>query len=213
MIEWYRLDMTLAEIVDDTLQVVATMLDRDMSAVANNNAYDYVDLFTSKLAIDPFTATIDELSAVVDADADLRAAIGEDRDAWLDLIMASELAPDFAADAPTIVKHYPASQAALARICPGDSRVADRFEIFWGPIELANGYVELTDAMEQAQRMQRDLAQRSEKGMTALPRDDKLLAALEAGLPACAGVALGFERLHMIDARTDDIRNVVNFAE
>lgn len=211
MIEWYRRDMTLVEIIDDTLRVITKILDQDIAVRAD--AYDYIDLFASKLATNPLTATINELSTIADADADLRAAVGDDRDAWLDLIMTSKIAPDFPEDVPTIIKHYPASQAALARICPDDSQVADRFEIFWGNVELANGYVELTDATEQSQRMQHDLAQRRDRGLAARPHDNKLLAALDAGLPACAGVALGFERLHMIDARTDDIRNVVSFVE
>lgn len=211
MIEWYRRNMTLAAIINDTLQLISTMLGRDVASNARHR--DYAELFATELAIDPFTATIGELGDLVAADAALRKSMGDDRDTWLDLVMVSELANSFAKDAVTVVKHYPASQAALARICPGDLRVADRFEIFWGELELANGYVELIDAEEQSQRMQNDLTTRRDRGMATRPRDENLLAALEAGLPACAGVALGFERLHMVDAGTDLIQNVVSFIE
>jgi lysyl-tRNA synthetase class 2 len=90
--------------------------------------------------------------------------------------------------------------------------VADRFELFIGPVELANGYVELTNAEEQALRMRRDNEERERRGRPVRPVDNNLLAALRDGLPQCAGVAVGFERLQMIHDRTDDIRDVITFA-
>jgi lysyl-tRNA synthetase class 2 len=112
----------------------------------------------------------------------------------------------------TVLRHYPASQAALARLCPDDPRVADRFEVFFGSIELANGYIELTDAAEQLRRLEADNANRRRRNRTVRPLDTSLLCALEAGLPACAGVAMGFERLQMIHDGTDDIRDVITFS-
>lgn len=211
MIEWYRRDMALAAIVNDSLQLVSAIMGEDVAAIARHRSY--VELFAAELGIDPLTASIDELGNAAKADRELRDAIGDDRDAWLDLLVAGQISQGFATDAPTVVKHYPASQAALARICPDDPRVADRFEIFWGELEIANGYVELVDVDEQSRRIQQDIATRRDREMPIRPRDDRLLAALAAGLPACAGVALGFERLHMIDAGADDIRNVVSFVE
>jgi elongation factor P--(R)-beta-lysine ligase len=96
-----------------------------------------------------------------------------------------------------VVHDYPASQAALARLKPGDPRLAERFEVFLGPIELANGYRELTSAGEQRQRFERDNRRQAELGRRAMPLDERFLAALEHGLPECAGVALGFDRLFM----------------
>ena len=110
------------------------------------------------------------------------------------------------------MQHYPASQAALARLCPADVRVADRFEVFCGSLELANGYVELTNAAEQQARIDCDNENRRRRGRAVRPVDVDLLAALDAGLPACAGVAMGLERLQMIHDRTEDIRDVVTFA-
>ena len=114
----------------------------------------------------------------------LRTAIGDERDDWLDLLLATHVVPTFDTDRLTVLRHYPASQAALARLCPSDPQLADRFEVFHGPVELANGYVELTDGNEQRRRMD---------------------------LPPCAGVAMGLERLQMIHDRTDDIRDVITF--
>jgi lysyl-tRNA synthetase class 2 len=108
--------------------------------------------------------------------------------------------------------HYPASQAALARICPLNSDVADRFEVFFGATELANGYVELTDADEQAQRIDRELASRAAAGQPANPPDAALLAAMQSGMPRCSGVAVGVERLQMVLDGTDDIADVLTFS-
>ena len=173
---------------------------------------DYRDAYLAATGLDTRSANIAELADAACADADLRAAIGEERDDWLDLLLATRVAPEFAPDRLTVLKHYPASQAALARLCPNDPQVADRFEVFLGPVELANGYVELTDATEQAARIVTDNQQRARRGRPVRPIDADLLAALESGLPECAGVAMGFERLQMVHDKTDDIRDVIAFA-
>ena len=211
MLEWYRLGFGLREIIADAIAVIQTALGKDFFD-ADAVQTDYRDSFLRAVDIDPLTASIDELAAVVDADTSLRASLGEYRDDWLDLVLATHVAPTFAQDRLTVLQHYPASQAALARLCPDDPRVADRFEVFFGAIELANGYVELTDATEQATRMQSDDAERLTRGRKRRPHDTALLAALESGLPASAGVAMGLERLHMVCAGSDDIRDVITFA-
>ncbi len=211
MVEWYRRDFGLEQIVEDTLRLIAAALD-EPSMPENALRYDYGDLFRSSVGLDPFEASIDELARACDADDDLRDAIGDERDDWLDLLLSTRIVPDFAEDRLTVLLHYPASQAALARLCPEDNGVADRFEVFAGTVELANGYVELTDAREQADRIQRDIENRKRRKRPLRPVDDNLIAALEAGLPSCAGVAMGFERLHMLHEKTDDIRNVLTFA-
>lgn len=211
MIEWYRLGFGLREIVADTVAVVQAALP-DRSGAADPVTIDYRDCFLQLLDVDPLTADIDELARVANADTDLRQSIGTHRDDWLDLILATHIAPTFSTDRLTVLRHYPASQAALARLCPKDARVADRFEVFFGAVELANGYVELTDATEQLRRMQDDNAARRKRNRKVRPHDTSLLAALEAGLPDCAGVALGLERLQMIHDNTDDIRDVLTFS-
>ena len=210
LIEWYRLNFSLQAIIDDTVAVIRAAL--AAAAPTALQLYDYRALFVDVLGVDPLEAPIEILADAAGADEALRAAIGDARDDWLDLLLATRIAPGFSTESLTVVRHYPASQAALARLCPGDSLVADRFEIFLGPVELANGYVELTDAREQQQRIEADNANRRLRQRRERPVDSALLAALEHGLPACAGVAMGLERLQMLHDKTDDIRDVITFA-
>jgi len=211
LVEWYRLGFGLADMISDTLNFIATVLDRD-ELVMTATVHNYRSLFQQTLNVDPMTAGIDELATAAGADDAQRSSIGSRRDAWLDLLLATHIAPAFNERGLTVVSHFPASQASLARRAPNDPTVAERFEIFLGDVELGNGFVELTDAGEQAERMDRDIELRRELGRPAVPRDDHLVSALEAGLPYCAGIAVGFERLNMIAAGEGDIRNVVTFA-
>jgi lysyl-tRNA synthetase class 2 len=211
MVEWYRLGFEFNEIIDDTLAlIVAALGDRAPRDAARQ--VEYRDAFIEAAGVDPFEDDIDALAGAIDADADLRRALGDERDDWLDLVLAQRVIPSFDAGRLTVLRHYPASQAALARRCPGNARVADRFEVFLGAVELANGYVELTDAREQRARIEADNAERRRRGRALRPVDEALLDALETGLPDCAGVAMGFERLQMLHDRTDDIRDVITFA-
>ena len=210
MLEWYRLDMGLSQIIHDTTSLIRHAL-ADAAPAELPVRIDYHDAFLNAVGIDARTASLDALIRAADADDRLQAALGRERDDWLDLLLATRVIPSFAANRLTVLQHYPASQAALARLCPGDPEVADRFEVFLGPLELANGYVELTDASEQVARIAGDIESRKRRGQTVRPVDQNLLAALDAGLPQCAGVAMGLERLQMVHDKTDDIRNVITF--
>jgi lysyl-tRNA synthetase class 2 len=169
----------------------------------------YRDLFTDVLGIDPLRAEDAALRAPLDGIAIDPSGLG--RDDWLDLVLTHRIQPAFARDEILIVHDYPASQCALARIRPSDPPVAERFELYLGPVELANGYHELTDAAEQRERFQRDLALRTRRNDALPSLDERLLAALENGLPDCAGVALGVDRLlgAMLDA--DTIASILAF--
>ena len=125
--------------------------------------------------------------------------------------MATRIAPALPTDRVTVIERYPASQAALARLCPNDDRLADRFELYVGDVELANGFVELTDAALQLERFEQDVDARARSGLKKVDIDGTLIAALENGLPPCAGVAVGLERLLMIELGVADIRHVVHF--
>ena len=208
--EWYRLNFGLQEIIDDTIAAICAAVPRLKDLPVTVHSYQQV--FIESVGLDPLQASSEDLAAAATADHDLRAAIGTQRDAWLDLLLARAVIPQFAADTVTVLMHYPASQAALARLCPGDPRVADRFEVFCGGQELANGYVELTDAGQQLERMHTEQALREMRGLPTRPLDAGLITALQHGLPPCAGVALGIERLHMVADRTNDIRDVITFA-
>jgi lysyl-tRNA synthetase class 2 len=165
MLEWYRVGRDHRWLAAETVEVIRAALalvDRDVRVVD----IAYRDLFVDRLGLDPFTAD----------DAQLRTALGDVvidpeglmRDDWLDLLITHRLQPAFDNDTVHIVRDYPASQCALAKIRPGDPPVAERFEVFLGALELANGYHELLDAAEQRARFERDRAVRSARGQPCL---------------------------------------------
>ena len=211
MVEWYRLNFGLNDIMQDTLEFIATLMDAkrfDKSPMLLSHA----EAFSEFAGIDLSTADIGTLAAAAAVDDQLKASLGDRRDDWLDLILAEKISRRFPTDRLTALCHYPASQAALSRICPGDAAVADRFEVFAGDLELANGYVELVDAKEQRSRFETDLSIRKQAGRPQRPIDRAFIAAMESGLPACAGVAVGFDRVHMLNEGADDIRHALSFA-
>ncbi len=211
LIEWYRRGFDLEAMAGETCAFIAAVLDRPGLA-GDAVELRYRDVFLDRTGADPLLATPAELADIAAADAALRSALADDRDAWLDLLVSTRIAPGFDKERLTILSHYPASQAALARLDPDDPAVALRFEVFLGEVELANGYVELGDANEQRRRFEAERRAREASGRPAHPPDDNLLAALEAGLPDCAGVAVGFERLQMLYDGVDDIAAVITFS-
>jgi len=210
MVEWYRRDFGLYTMAAETVAFIADLLEDP--TLRDVDTFDYVAAFEEFAGINPLMAPVSALADAANADLAMRKSLGDDRDAWLDLLLSTHVAEQFCRDGLTVLRHFPASQAALARNCPDDENVADRFEVFFGSTELANGFVELSDVAEQRRRMQADLEKRHALGRPPVPMDDGLLAALEFGLPACAGVAVGFERLLMIATGRSDIRDVVTFA-
>jgi len=210
MVEWYRLGFELEQIIRDTIDFIAAVLG-DETLTRSAVHLSYQEAFLQFAACDPLTADIADLSGLAGADDDLGQSVGDDRDAWLDLLLNTKIAPQFAPDRLTVLRHYPISQAALARSCPANDQLADRFEVFLGQHELANGYVELTDPEEQLRRFANDQLARDARGQAHRAVDHAFVAAMQAGMPACAGVAAGFDRLLMIHAATDDIRNVQTF--
>ena len=208
MLEWYRVGWDHRRLMRETCDLVGAAL-AQVGRAALVIEYTYRELFVDGLGIDPFEASIEALQAPL---AEFRiGADGLSRDDWLDLLITHRLQPTFPRDRITIVHDFPASQCALAKIRADDPPVAERFELYLGPYELANGYHELIDATEQRARFERDNARRRDRGQRELPIDGRLLAALPQ-MPACAGVALGVERLLMCVAGSDDIRDVLAFA-
>ncbi len=172
----------------------------------------YSEAFQCHVGIDPHTASSDELAACAAKLLDGPPPdLGDDRDGWLDLLMSHVIEPELGRNGLSFVYDYPASQAALARIRPGNPPVAERFEAWVEGVELANGYHELTDPVEQRRRFEADLAARRERGLPEFPVDDRFLAGLESGMPESAGVALGVDRLVMLAAGADRIEDVIAF--
>jgi lysyl-tRNA synthetase class 2 len=207
MLEWYRVGFDHRRLALECAQLVRAALaltERD----ATVHATSYRDWFQSGLGIDPFAAGESSLREPL-----REFSINSDgltRDDWLDLLVTHCLQPALPHDGITIVYDFPATQCSLARIRHANPPVAERFELYLGRHELANGYHELNNAAEQRARFASDNLRRRARGQPEPPIDEHLLAILDA-LPDCAGVALGVDRLLMHLAATDDIRDVIAF--
>ncbi len=208
MVEWYRVGDGMPEGMQLLSDLCQCLLDRGPA-----EALSYAEAFADHVGIAPHAASSAELAAKVrDLGLSAPESLGlEDRDGWLDLLMAEWIQPKLGLGRPTILYDYPASQAALARVRPGPPAVAERFELFVSGIELANGYHELLDAAALRERNRANNALRRSDGKPALPEESRLLAAMEAGMPVSAGVALGLDRVVMLAAGEDGIRQVLAF--
>jgi lysyl-tRNA synthetase class 2 len=208
MLEWYRVGWDHQRLIDEVAELInAALALVDRHATLERIAWR--DLYRERLAIDPVTANDGELQrALGDVRIDPQ---GLTRDDWLDLLLTHRLQPGFADDTMLAVFDYPASQAALARLRPGDPPLAERFELYLGPLELAKGYHELIDPAVQRARFERDVSMREARGGVAPPIDERLLSAMRSGLPPCAGVALGIDRLLMAMLGSTRIADVLAF--
>ncbi len=210
IIEWYRPGLDHHELMDEVGALVSLLLP-EVSEDGGWEKLSYRQLFRDRLGLDPIECGVGELGGAAEK---LGIEIeGEfdwnDRDAWLDLLLSTRLQDDLGTERPVFIYDYPASQAALARLCPDEPRLAERFELFIGGVELCNGYHELLDAAEQRERFEEANEQRRGDGRQPLALDERLLEALEAGLPECSGVALGFDRVVMLACGADSIDEVL----
>ena len=207
LLEWYRPGFDQPRLMQEVRALVELFLpDRCWSSIS------YRELFQEHLALDPWTAADTELEACARAALDVDFPVAS-RDQWLDLLLSHLLEPRLADAGMVFVYNYPPSQAALARLKQAqDVTVSDRFELYADGVELANAYRELTDAAEQATRFHRDIAELERRGQSSRSVDDRLLSALQQGLPDCAGAALGLDRLLMLAQGCDTIDDVLAFA-
>lgn len=206
MLEWYRphFDMyRLINEVDDLLQQILEC------PPAESMSYQFA--FQQYVGLDPLSADLSELVEKAEKHQ-LMGAENESRDTLLQFLFSTVVEPQIGQEAPVVVYHFPASQAALAQISSEDLRVAERFEFYYKGLELANGFHELSDAREQLRRFQQDNLQREKMGLPVRAIDTRLLAALQAGIPNCSGVALGVDRVLMIAMGTESIKDVISFA-
>jgi elongation factor P--(R)-beta-lysine ligase len=205
MLEWYRLGFSLEDLMNEVAALVRELLGVPLPV----EMLSYREAIVRHAGFDPLDAPDADLQrAARDLGLDAAQAASAGRDELLDLIVGAQVGPALGTDQLTFVHRYPASQAALARLDPSDPRLALRFELYCRGMELANGYHELSDAGEQRRRFAADQQTRSQRGLPVNSLDPHLLAALEAGLPDCAGVALGFDRVLMLAlgaARIDDV--------
>ncbi len=205
LLEWYRPGWDHHRLMDEIDELLGAVLESP-----TGERLTYAQAFERFAAVDPHGASRAELERRV-RDLGVQGVADLDRDDLLNLLLTHVVEPNLGRGRPTFVHDFPASQAALARIRSGDPPLAERFEVFVEGVELANGYHELTDPAEQRRRFEADLAERRRRGLPDVPIDHRLLAALEAGLPECAGVALGVDRLVMLKVGATDISEVLAF--
>ncbi len=210
MLEWYRVSWPLEHLMSEVDQLLRALW--PAGALANTQYLGYEQAFISTVGCNPLT---DSDAAL----ADCARGQGFDdcllqrctRDEILDLLMGARIGPQLGKSGPLFLHRYPASQAALARLDPQDARVALRFELYLNGVELANGFEELADAAQQRARFEADRQLRRARGLEVPECDEFLLAALTHGLPPCAGVALGVDRLLMLAVGALRIDEVLAF--
>jgi lysyl-tRNA synthetase class 2 len=205
MIEWYRIGVLFQFLIDETLELIRLFL-----GDIPDDIYTYSQAFQKFVGIDPKTASPSDLKKIAEknnlsltSDAD-----SWDKDTFLHFLMAFLIEPQFAG--LNIIRDFPSTQAALAKVSP--CGVAERFEVYFNGIELANGFHELTDPIEQRRRFVQANQERQKLGKEALPLDENFLSALEQGLPDSCGVAVGFDRLLMLQLKKERLSDVLSFS-
>lgn len=210
MLEWYRPGFDHLRLMDEVAELLDWVTDTPRKTPVR---FTYRRAFRELAGVDPF-GTLDSLRAYVEGQSIGYTAHGpesSDIDIWRDLILVHRVEPNLDPECPTFLYDYPASQASMSRVRPDDPPVAERFELYWRGLELANGFHELCDPDEQARRFTADESRRATLGLPSAPEDQRLLGALQAGLPACAGVALGVDRLLMAMTGARHIEEVLAF--
>ena len=213
MLEWYRVGFDHHRLMDETGELVTQLLAPSLS-LPPPEKLSYREAFQQHAGLDPHAATAGEFALAaerhrIDVPRDLRGH--NDLAMWRDLLLTHIVEPRLGQGRLTFLYDYPAPQASLARVQPGDPPLAARFELYLNGVELANGFHELADVDEQRTRLERQLHTRAAAGLPAVPMDAHLLDALAHGLPECAGVALGFDRLVMLAAGARAIAEVIPF--
>jgi lysyl-tRNA synthetase class 2 len=212
LLEWYRPGFGLDDLIAETDALLASLFAgrRELEACER---ISYRALFARHTGLDPISASFTEFAACAERQGlpEAAALCCDDRSSWLDLLFSHLIQPQLGRGRVSFVQDYPACLPSLARAKPGEPEVVERVEVFLGGLELGNGYHELADAAEQAQRFDADLAYRRAAGLPLPPQDRRLLAALAAGLPDCSGIALGLDRLLMLLRGVESIDGVLAF--
>jgi lysyl-tRNA synthetase class 2 len=220
VLEWYRVGYCMQQLIDEVAMLLLLILPFEQV-----DQVSYCNLFVKYLKINPLEI---ELSALItlctafglrDYVSSLQGNLVLNqsvhtktllKDSILQVLFSAHIEPNIGKERPIVVSYFPASQASLATLCD-DGKTANRFEVFYKGIELANGFDELTDAQSQLTRFEQDNQKRIALGLSTVPIDTHFIASLKSGLPQCAGVALGVDRLIMLALQKDNIEQVTSF--
>ena len=228
MLEWYRPGYSMEQLMDELAELVQAVYRSSRFSQSNDpvskkpvfERLSYQQAFERFVGFNPHQASAAQcyqIAKVKNVEIPQGLSVADKVDEWLDWLLTQLVFPAFNRDGFTFLYDYPESQCALAKIMLTDPiagapvPVAKRFELFYGDIELANGFLELTDAKEQQQRFLSENQAREQAGKKTGCVDDYLIAALNSGLPDCAGVAMGLDRLLMVLVDAKDIEQVLAF--
>ena len=204
MLEWYRLHWSYRDLMEEVDALVRHLLSGSFPLQASR-FIGFQEVFLQYCGLDPWSAGREDYRGAC-RQAGLSLPARWSVDAYQALLLDHVIATRLPRDRLVFVYDFPPAQASLARI--NDRQRAERFELYAGGLELANGYQELVDASEQRRRFEADNRKREALGKEVLEPDPALIAALERGLPDCAGVAVGMDRLLMLATGVDDIRRL-----
>jgi lysyl-tRNA synthetase class 2 len=208
LLEWYRIGFNQHDLMAEVDELLSTVVKTPKS-----EKISYQNLFIKFVSIDPLTATFNQLYEVIELHGKAADWLYEsdDCDLLLQFIFSEIIEKNIGLSRPCFVYNFPIAQASLAKECADDNRVAQRFECYFKGVELANGFNELTDADTQITRFEQDNSKRQQLGLATKNIDENFIKALQSGLPQCAGVALGIDRLMMIALGKSAIEDVISF--
>ncbi|MEF3076381.1 EF-P lysine aminoacylase EpmA [Methylobacter sp. Wu1] len=212
MLEWYHVGFKLAELMDECADLIARLFDH-RKPLMETERFTYQAIFQRYTGLDPLEFSYPQYCAYA-LDNQLPEAVsicGNDHATWLDFIFSHKVQPYLGRNALCMVYGFPVCQSSLARINEHDPLITDRVELFIDGVELGNGYFELTDAKEQSERFDKELDIRRQRNLPASVKDERLIAALQAGLPECSGMAIGLDRLLMLLSDSASIEDVLGF--
>jgi len=212
LLEWYRVGFALPQLMDEIAELMAALFN-GRRALNPAQRFSYQTIFQHYTGLNPLEFSYQDYCAYA-GDNHIPEAVsicGQDHGLWLDFIFSHKVQPHIGENAVCMVYGYPACQSSLARINEHNALITDRVEVFIDGIELGNGYYELIHAEEQGIRFDKEAAVRQQRNRPATVKDKHLIAALEAGLPECSGMAIGMDRLLMVLANTASIDDVLNF--
>lgn len=211
LLEWYRIDFDHHALMGEVNSLIRYIAE-DVIKLDRSQFFSYQDAMIKFANVDPFNATDDDLKAATEKSGiEVIGMNDAPRDSWLDLLMSQVVEKNLPLNCPVFIYDYPASQAALAKIRKASPAVAERFEVYINGMELGNGFHELTDAEEQAARFSKEQMLRKKSGLPGIPADHHLIAALKHGMPECAGIAIGLDRLLMVLTGAEHINDVLTF--
>lgn len=212
LLEWYRVGFTLPQLMDEIAELIVVMFNGHKT-LNPSQRFSYQEIFRCHTGLNPLEFSYkDYCSYAWDNNHPEAVSIcGVDHGLWLDFIFSHKVQPHLGENAVCMVYGYPACQSSLARINESNSQVTDRVEVFIDGIELGNGYYELTDPEEQGSRFDYEIAARQQTKRPVSVKDKHLIAAMEAGLPECSGMAIGLDRLLMLLTGSVNINDVLNF--